>query len=347
LSRVGSRPEEASFGLLPVDKPAGPTSHDIVANARRSLGIRKIGHSGTLDPFASGLLLLAVGPATRLLEYLAPLDKEYVATARLGETTETLDPEGEPVFLSEMWQALAPEEVRETLASFLGDMDQEPPLFSAKKVGGEPAYRRARRGERVALDASPVTVHEIELLDLALPNVTFRVRCSTGTYIRSLARDLGERLETGAYLSALRRTGIGPFSVGDGIPPEELRDPGKVERAFISPRRALSHMPALHAEAPAFRRLAHGQSVHVGDLLAGSVPHAVGEGGDAMYPAPPPDPSTAPGPFVVYCDADDGRLVVAGWRTDEGEGERDGRPPTHHGPTPGRILRPLKVVGNG
>ncbi len=293
-----------TFGFLAVDKPSGPTSHDIVAEARRALRIRKVGHTGTLDPFATGLLLLAAGAATRLIEYLGPLEKEYVATARLGETTDTLDPEGDSVFVSDGWQKLNWEQVEAALNSFVGQMDQMPPVFSAKKIGGESAHRRARRGEDVELQPSPVSIHEIELLSLSLPEVTFRLRCSTGTYVRSVARDLGDRLGVGAYLSALRRTAIGSFRVEDALAPTDLGDPERVASGLLSPRHALQHLPGLEIGEAEFQRLGQGQSLAHTDLVSD------------LNPANPA--TRAPGPLVVHSPGWSNRVVIAEWKTSEG-----------------------------
>ena len=267
-------------GVLPVDKPAGPTSHDVVARARRALGTRRVGHTGTLDPFATGLLLLCVGPATRLSQYLTGLDKTYEATAVLGARTETDDPEGAVVASDDRWRGLSREEVEAALAARVGRQSQVPPAFSAKKVGGEAAHRKARRGEAVALEAAEVEVYEAGLLELALPEVRFRVRCSSGTYVRALARDLGGDLGTGAHLSALRRTGVGPFSVEGALSLEALDDRAAVAAAWVSPARALAHLPAVEVSADEAARLAHGQALRPasGAAPAGGPVAAVREG---------------------------------------------------------------------
>lgn len=233
------------MGLLPVDKPVGPTSHDIVNRTRRALSTRRIGHTGTLDPFASGLLLLCVGRATRLAEYLDTFSKSYEATAVLGRSTTTDDRLGETVVESDRWQACGEESISSALATFRGTIRQVPPSYSAKKVGGEAMYHKARRGETVELPAVEVRVDAIERLDATLPEVRFRVTCSTGTYIRAIARDLGEILEVGAHLSDLRRTAIGPFHVREALPLEALGDPGRVRACWIEPLNAVAHLPAV------------------------------------------------------------------------------------------------------
>jgi len=254
---------EAGDFVLPVDKPEGPTSHDVVDLARRALHIRRIGHTGTLDPFASGLLLLCVGRATRLAEYFSGLDKAYQAVARLGIATDTLDRDGEVVHECADWSAVTEDRIRDVLASFQGTIAQVPPQFSAKKVGGEAMYRRARRGESVDLPASHVTIHEIELLSVDLPELRFTLRCSTGTYVRAIARDLGEALGVGAHLTELRRTGIGSFRVADAINVEALTDGGTVRHASVDPLDALRHMPSLEIDDDVARKLIHGQKVRL------------------------------------------------------------------------------------
>jgi tRNA pseudouridine55 synthase len=253
-------------GLLPVDKPVGPTSHDVVARARRALGERRVGHAGTLDPFASGLLLVCVGTTTRLVEYLHDLDKTYEAEARLGVTTETDDPEGQVLAESEAWRGLTGEAIRASLRAQLGTRLQQPPVYSARKVGGEAAHRMARRGEPVELAATPVTVHEVDLMDVDLPRLRFRVRCGTGTYIRAMARDLGEALGCGAHLTALRRTAIGPFQVAEALPAADL-EPGNrdaVLRHLLPARDAVRHLPVVEVDEDQERRLRLGQRVEGG-----------------------------------------------------------------------------------
>ena len=247
--------------VLPVDKPEGPTSHDVVDAARRALRTRKIGHTGTLDPFASGLLVLCVGRATRLAEYLSGLDKTYEAVARLGVATDTLDREGSVVASSDGWSSLSEETVTGALASFAGEIEQVPPQFSAKKVDGESMHRRARRGERVDLRACAVTIHSIELIAFEPPEVGFRIRCSSGTYIRAIARDLGAALGVGAHLTALRRTSIGPLTVGSAIRVDQLGDADAVERARIELLEAVAHLPSVSVDDDGAARLAHGQKI--------------------------------------------------------------------------------------
>lgn len=258
--------------VLLVDKPAGPTSHDVVARARKILGERKVGHTGTLDPFASGLLVLCVGAATRLAEYLSGLEKTYESTALFGERTDTLDPEGEVVERDGSWRRLDGTTVEKALAALAEVAEQVPPQFSAKKVGGEAMYRKARRGERVDLPAVPVRISHLELLDLKLPRVRFRLRCSSGTYVRAVARDLAASLGTCGRLEELRRTAIGDFRVSDAVPADRLGDLERKEGARRSPADALAHLPMLEVPTSDARRMAHGQGV---ETASDAVPEGV------------------------------------------------------------------------
>jgi tRNA pseudouridine55 synthase len=272
--------------LLPVDKPEGPTSHDIVAAARRALRTRRIGHTGTLDPFASGLLVLCVGRATRLAEYLSELDKSYVAVATLGVRTDTLDLHGDVVSQTEAWREVDEAAIAHALGDLRGQIEQVPPQFSAKKVAGEAMHRRARRGERVDLPAVRVTVHELELLTVEPPLVRLGVRCSSGTYVRAIARDLGEALGVGAHLNELRRTSVGRFDVADAIRMDALDDDEAVRAARVEPLAALEHLPTVEIEADAVTRLFNGQRISVGQgALRGARPAgADGAPGEAESP---------------------------------------------------------------
>jgi tRNA pseudouridine55 synthase len=251
-----------------VDKPAGPTSHDVVAVARRALRTRRIGHTGTLDPFASGLLLLCVGPATRLAEYLTHLPKSYTAVLRLGEATDTLDRTGTVVARSDSWRRLTRAEVADALEGQLGRRLQVPPDYSAKKVGGERLYQRARRGETALAQAVEVEITSIRLVGWEAPDAEFEVTCSSGTYIRAIARDVGLGLGTYGHLVALRRTAIGPRSLAGAIPLEQLQQPGFVP-ALLSPRAALAHLPMLEVDDAAARAVRVGRVIAVPATLVG------------------------------------------------------------------------------
>jgi len=258
-------------GFLPIDKPVGPTSHDIVAIVRRALGIRSVGHTGTLDPFATGLLLLCIGQSTRLAEYLGGWPKEYSARARLGVQTTTDDSQGEILSESTSWEGLAEEDISSAVTSFVGDSEQTPPNFSAKKVGGTAAYSLARRGKEVELATSSIVVHSIEVTQVSLPWIDFRVSCSTGTYVRALARDLGERLGVGAHLTELRRLAIGPFHVDQALSLDDLSRPARLEEGWISPLGALTHLSRIEVTESEAGRIRMGQSIQLSeDRIAGA-----------------------------------------------------------------------------
>ncbi|HWM75753.1 MAG TPA: tRNA pseudouridine(55) synthase TruB [Nocardioides sp.] len=210
-------------GLVVVDKPGGITSHDVVARVRRLAGTRKVGHAGTLDPMATGVLVLGVNRATRLLGHLMLTQKLYDATIRLGATTTTDDAEGE-VLATAGTDDLDEAAIRRVLAGFVGQIDQVPAAVSAVKVDGKRAYQRVREGEQVELKPRRVTIHELTVLEIARPDVRISVRCSSGTYIRAIARDAGAALGVGGHLTALRRTAVGEFGIDQARTLEELTD---------------------------------------------------------------------------------------------------------------------------
>jgi tRNA pseudouridine55 synthase len=212
-------------GLVVVDKPAGMTSHDVVARVRRLAGTRKVGHAGTLDPMATGVLLVGVNRATRLLGHLMLTEKAYDAVVRLGVATTTDDAEGEALATADA-SGLTEEMVRQALGRFVGSIEQVPSAVSAIKVAGERAYARVRAGEQVDLPARPVTIHALEVGSVRrqgeVVDVAISVRCSSGTYVRAIARDLGAALGVGGHLTALRRTAVGPFTLADAHTLDEL-----------------------------------------------------------------------------------------------------------------------------
>ncbi|MBA3690923.1 MAG: tRNA pseudouridine(55) synthase TruB, partial [Actinobacteria bacterium] len=208
MTSPGGAPAE---GLLLIDKPGGITSHDVIDRVRRSLGTRKVGHAGTLDPMATGLLLVGVGRATRLLRFLADLDKTYEGTARLGVETDTLDAQGEVVRSVDLPATVTPTAIRAAMASLDGGSMQRPPAYSAVKVGGRRLYEAARAGEVLEAAARPIRVRGFDLVRAAGADVDFRVTCSSGTYVRVLLADVGTILGCGAHLIRLRRTAVGPF----------------------------------------------------------------------------------------------------------------------------------------
>jgi tRNA pseudouridine55 synthase len=210
-------------GLVVVDKAPGMTSHDVVARVRRLAGTRKVGHAGTLDPMATGVLVLGVDRATRLLGHLVLTEKSYDATIRLGVATTTDDAEGE-VVATRAVDGVDPEAVRTELARFVGDLEQVPTAVSAIKVDGKRAYARVRDGEQVELKPRPVTIHELVVHEVALPDVRISVRCSSGTYVRAIARDLGAALGVGGHLTGLRRTAVGSFDLSVARTLEQLAE---------------------------------------------------------------------------------------------------------------------------
>lgn len=208
-------------GILLVDKPQGMTSHDVVARMRRVFQIKKIGHAGTLDPMATGLLLILVGRATKASQYLMSMDKEYVGTVKLGEVTDSQDADGEIIATTPV-PDLVEKDVAEVIRSFLGDQYQMPPMYSAKKVNGQKLYKLARKGKEVEREPRVIHVSRYEITHFDLPEISFLVACSKGAYIRTLAHDLGERLGCGGHLCVLRRTAVGPFSIENANTLEEI-----------------------------------------------------------------------------------------------------------------------------
>ncbi|HEU5261468.1 MAG TPA: tRNA pseudouridine(55) synthase TruB [Gemmatimonadales bacterium] len=249
-----------------IAKAAGPTSHDVVDRVRRALGTERVGHLGTLDPFAAGLLVAVVGRATRLAPFAAGWRKSYEGVIRLGATTTTDDPTGEAITTSDAWRGLGRDRVEAALARFRGAYEQRPPAYSAVKVEGERAYRRARRGETVALAPRRVEVIELELVELALPDVRFRAVVSGGTYLRSLARDVGEELGCGAHLAALTRTRVGPFRLEEAIGPDTVT-PGHLREAAV----LVAGLPRLDLEQAERAAVVHGRPLPAGQGEGGPV----------------------------------------------------------------------------
>ena len=239
-----------------VDKPAGMTSHDVVQRVRRVLGTRAAGHTGTLDPFATGLLVVLLGRATRLARFVEAQSKTYLATGRLGIRTDSDDLTGRVVETSDSAVQLSGEQVAASLAGFLGTQLQRPPQYSAKHVGGERSYAKARRGEVVELPDAIITVHRIEVVEFDAPLVTFRAQVSAGTYVRAIARDLGERLRVGAHLIHLRREAIGSLRVEDSVPLDQLSP-----AAVVSARSVLGDLPTVELDQAARRAVVHGRAV--------------------------------------------------------------------------------------
>jgi tRNA pseudouridine55 synthase len=280
-------------GVLVVDKPEGLTSHDVVAAARRLLGEKRIGHTGTLDPLATGVLPLACGRATRLVRFLSASDKDYEATILFGVTTDTLDVTGQETGRSGATPSR--DALLAAMQSLEGEQMQVPPAYSAKKVGGRRAYDFARRDEPVELAAVPVRVSRLELLEFGDDRCRISLTCSAGFYVRALVRDIGARCGTGACLEALRRTRSGDFTLEEAIPldalhrgtavrgagPAERREEGRGGRAdletlLIPMEDLLPHMPAVTVTAEGLARVSHGQHVRPVDL-AGPQPSGAAE----------------------------------------------------------------------
>jgi tRNA pseudouridine55 synthase len=249
---------EATGGLICVDKPAGLSSHDVVREVRRLTGIRRVGHTGTLDPTATGVLLICIGRATRLAEYVVGLPKQYETTIRLGQETDTYDSEGN--ILAERPVTVTRSALLKALDRFRGPIDQTPPMFSAVKRGGQPLYKHARRGEVLPRPPRRVTIYELELLAWESPDLQVKVVCSTGTYIRSLAHDLGQELGCGGHVRALRRTAVGRFVVADAVALGDL-SAANWPAFLLPPDAAVSHLPALTLTAEEARDLLFGRQV--------------------------------------------------------------------------------------
>jgi tRNA pseudouridine55 synthase len=261
-------PGPRASGILLLDKRGGWTSHDLVARTRRLAGTRKVGHAGTLDPMATGLMILGINSSTRLLTYLVGLDKEYRATIRLGSATVTDDREGDTVSTAPPGAvaALGVAQVERAMADLTGDIRQVPSTVSAIKVDGRRAYARAREGEEVELAARAVTVSAFELLGYEpirseqgdSLDLLVRVECSSGTYIRALARDLGAALGVGGHLTELRRTRVGPFSVRDAVPIDELDVPARLIPPAAAAGAIFDTLQLTHEEAT---DLGHGKRI--------------------------------------------------------------------------------------
>jgi tRNA pseudouridine55 synthase len=263
-------------GLLLVDKPAGPTSHDVVQEARRALRERRIGHTGTLDPAATGLLMLCVGRATRLQHYLLSWPKTYVGEIRLGYATTTYDAEGEPLADPAPPPSLDDTTIAALEAKFSGEFDQLPPPYSAKKRGGRKFYELARAGEEVPREPKRVCIETIHLAAAAEDRLRFEVTCSSGTYVRSLAHDLGEALGCGAHLAWLRRARIGPWAVEDAVKAENLtrRPPEIPEQALVPLKGTVLPFVEVTLNPTALDHFCHGQEVVVREVDASPAPGA-------------------------------------------------------------------------
>jgi tRNA pseudouridine55 synthase len=271
-------------GILNIDKPQGWTSHDVVAWIRRVLKVKRVGHAGTLDPLATGVLLVCVGQATRVSEYLMASDKTYRADIQLGVTTDTYDLDGEVTETRPLPPELDRGAIWQALGRFVGEIMQAPPAYSAIKQDGVPLHRRARRGEEVRPTARPVTIHSIQMIEWAPPCLTVDVACEPGTYIRSLAHDLGQTLGSGGALAALRRTRSGEFRVEDGLTPERVAEvyrAGELTQYVHPISAALSALTPVPVNEEQIKRLRNGQPItgRAADSHAG---YALGEDGGVV-----------------------------------------------------------------
>lgn len=244
-------------GFFVIDKPAGVTSHDIVARVRRAINQKKVGHTGTLDPFATGVLPVAVGEGTKAIQFLDESEKEYRAVLRLGVATDTQDLTGEVISERE-WSHLAPSDLERLVPQFLGLQKQLPPMFSAIKQGGVPLYRLARKGIEVEREARDVEIFSLSFDWIRLPEACFTVRCSRGTYVRTLASDLGEALGCGAHLLELRRTRSGLFAEADVVSIETIAASDDQQGLLFPLDRALSHLQALNLTEEGGRKVRNG-----------------------------------------------------------------------------------------
>lgn len=270
-------------GVLVVDKPVGLTSHDVVQIIRRGTFIRRAGHTGTLDPRASGVLVVLLGPAVRLSEYVSASDKRYQAVIQLGKTTDTYDADGK-VLTSNPVDNITEAQFEEALQQFVGEIEQVPPPYSAIKIKGRKAYEMARDGEEFDLQPRKINVYSLELLEWAPPEAVIDVYCSSGTYIRSLANDLGKVLGCGAHLVGLRRTKSGRFTLRDAVPLRKLReafDGGSWYQYVIPAAEALSDWPSIESTEADVDAIRHGHRIP-GELGIGKMARGISGQGELV-----------------------------------------------------------------
>ncbi len=254
-------------GLLLLDKPAGLTSHDVVAIVRRATGEKSIGHLGTLDPMATGVLPLLLGKYTRLAQFFGQAEKSYTGTIRFGLSTDTFDAEGQPTS-DPVPLTLSLDDLRALATRFRGPIDQLPPVFSAKKINGVPAYKLARAGQEVPVKPARIHIHNFELLTLTGDTATFQMHVSAGGYVRSVAHELGQLAGCGAHLSSLRRTQAGPFTLAQSITLDDLKrlTPAEIELRLPHPRSLLPEMPSVTVDEQTAGRIRNGMQVNLPDF---------------------------------------------------------------------------------
>ena len=249
-----------AHGVLIVNKPDGWTSHDVVGRVRTVLGIQKVGHAGTLDPHATGVLPILIGKGTKIAQYLLDWDKEYAAVLHLGQATDTQDAWG-TVLEEKSCDSVSEDDARSAFMGFRGPIQQVPPMYSAVKVGGQPLYKKARKGQTVERQAKTVVIHDLEIQNMAIPDVSFRVACSKGTYVRTICADIGDRLGVGGHLKWLQRRRVGPLHLEQAINMESLTDPSQVHQAWLSLDQALEQFPAVEVNGDDSRKVLHGNAI--------------------------------------------------------------------------------------
>ena len=281
-------------GILIIDKPAGITSHDVVARVRRILKTKRVGHTGTLDPFATGVMVILVGQATRLAQFLDKDAKEYEALVRFGFETDTGDRTGSPKSKVQSPKLESLDPIRAVLPMFRGEIEQTPPMYSAKKIDGKKLYELARKGETVERKAAKITIYELELLSVSpaladdltagIDTVTLRVRCSAGTYIRTLAEDIGRKVGVGAHLEELRRTHAGKFSIDQSVTLEQLGKMDDPASALIAMELAVSHLPNIELTDERIAKTKNGLStrIFVSDLNEGDAVQMIDGSGELI-----------------------------------------------------------------
>lgn len=254
-------------GILILDKPGGMTSHDVVRMVRRACRTRRVGHAGTLDPMATGLLLVAVGEATRIVEFLMEGDKTYHATLKLGEATDTQDGDGRVVASSDR-TCFTKAEIEKIFAAFLGPQEQIPPMFSALKKNGVALHRLARKGVEIERQPRSIYIRSLQILAIDLPFISFEVVCSKGTYVRTLCHDIGVKLGTLAHLTALKRVRSGAFRIEEAVSPEifERSEPAALQQMMLSLTEGLRDYPFCEVQDVALQRLRHGIPPQIGEM---------------------------------------------------------------------------------
>lgn len=260
-SKVTSR---SLHGVLNINKPAGWTSHDVVLRLRQVLGIRKVGHAGTLDPAATGVLPILLGKGTKIADHLLTWKKEYAAVLRLGQSTDTQDATG-TIIQEASTDNLSEGQIRSVIGEFRGEIQQVPPMYSAVKINGQPLYKSARRGETVERSSRPVTIYQLEVLAIRGRDVDLRVVCSKGTYIRTLCVDIGNRLHVGGHLLSLDRSGVGPFHVRNALNLQEVRNIQQLTlrtgSAFLTLDEALNLFPAVSVKSEYVPKVMNGAPI--------------------------------------------------------------------------------------